>query len=215
MPAGNPQGQSETTGADMSRLSLRIVLSLVLAAGLAVVPAAAPASGPTGQFQPGPEDRDGDGLSDANDCAPDDPSRPAQSGPDADCDGTVDPATYSADSSVAAPMATLRDAARRAARVPVVAAPGSDLGPAVVFRPRHPRPLLVFAASADMRVRVTPTLVYADGRRVKLPFSWSAVARGAAWAFRMRTSGAQRVSLSIAVRDADGALHKAHRSIPG
>jgi hypothetical protein len=192
---------------------VRLLFALVLTVGLAFAPAA-PADQPMGQFQPSAGDRDGDRLADADDCAPDDPSRPAQSGQDADCDGAVDTA-FSADSSAPASMASLRAAARRAARMPVVEAPASDLGPAVVFRPRQERPLIVFAGRAAMRVSVRPTLVFADGRRTKLPRSWSAVVRGEAWAFRMRPSDAQRVVLAITVRDGAGTLYKATRALSG
>ena len=197
----------------MSRLVPRIVLAFVLALGLFAVPAA-PADQPQGQFQPSAGDRDGDGINDANDCAPDDPSRPARTGTDADCDGTVDnPPVYSADSTAPLSMATLRAAARRAAGEPVVADSGPAIGPAVLFRPRNVEPLLVFAARAGMRVTVAPTLVFADGRRMRVPHSWSTVDAGAAWAFRIRRSGAQRVALAITVRDAAGAVYRASRTL--
>jgi hypothetical protein len=83
----------------------------------------------------------------------------------------------------------------------------------VLFAPRQTLPLLVFAASDAMRVTVRPTLVYADGRRAPIPKSWATVARGGAWAFRVRTSGAQQVVLAISVRDGAGAVHRATRAI--
>ena len=199
----------------MSRLVPRIVLALALAVGLFAVPAA-PADQPQGQFQPTAGDRDGDGIADSADCAPDDPTRPSRSGTDADCDGVADgdsAPVYSADSSTGPSPAMLRAAARRAAGVPVVAVSENALGPAALFRPRHRQPLLVFAGRAAMRVSVTPTLLYADGRRVKVPRSWSAVDAGTAWAFRMRRSDAQRISLAITVRDGAGAVYRATRAL--
>src|SRR6476661_2375682 len=103
MSAGTPFASANPPCAGMSPTVLRIVVSLVLAPALVAVPAAW-ADGPTGQFQPSAGDRDGDRLADADDCAPDDPSRPAQSGQDADCDGAVDGQGYSADSTAPAPL---------------------------------------------------------------------------------------------------------------
>ena len=198
----------------MSRSVPRIVLLLTVALGLCAVPAV-PADQPQGQFQPTAGDRDGDGIQDASDCAPDDPTRPARSGTDANCDGTADDdaPVYSANSTTAVPMATLRAAARRAARVPVVEVRGTALGPAALFRPRETAPVLAFAARDTMRVTVRPTLVYADGRRVKVPKSWSDVGRGMAWAFRLRATDAQRVVLAITVRDGAGAVYHATRTL--
>ena len=98
--------------------------------------------GPSGQFQPSATDRDGDGLPDGSDCAPDDPSRPARSGEDRNCDGTPDDGgsqvgvsgpvdggpdpTHSASSeSTSAPA---RSRARRAAGEAVVTVHLSGLG---------------------------------------------------------------------------------------
>jgi hypothetical protein len=197
-----------------SPLPIRLALVFALSVGAAFVPVAA-AEAPTGQFQPQPGDRDGDGAGDGRDCAPDDPSRPARDGEDADCDGTADPRTFSADSSNAVPMATLRAAARREAQVPVVAIAGAGIGPAALFGPREAQPLLVFAGREAMRVSARPILVYADGRRVKVPRSWSAVGRGETWAMRVRRGGAERVELAITVRDGAGTVYRTTRAIYG
>ena len=90
-----------------------------------------------------------------------------------------------------------------------------DIGPAVLFRPRQAQPLLVFVAREAMRVTARPILVFADGRRVKIPRSWSSVARGGAWAMRVRPSGAERVELAITVRDSAGTDHRSTRVIYG
>ena len=215
------RGQERRSNVERTAVSR---IALLAALGAVVLPAsgaqAAPrAGGPTGQFQPSATDRDGDGVRDASDCAPDDPTRPARTGPDANCDGTADGAQQAASAPAVRPLA--RDSARRAAGGPVRAVPAVRLGGAVaVFAPRHPRaraPELIFAARDNSAVTVRPVLVLAGGRRRVLTVRSRSVARGQAYAVTIRLSGAQararRLRFAITVIDASGRVHHAVHAV--
>lgn len=211
---------------------LRFVLSTTCLTLLLVWPAGAPAAGqaePSGQFAPAPGDRDGDGVGDAGDCAPDDPSRPARPGPDADCDGYADGGPGSRDAAISGPAqepspvtgsssatggtTATRTLAWRSAGERVVLVRHLPLGRSVaVYRTarRHrSAATLVFAARDGGGVSVTPTLVYAGGSERKLADRQRApLAAGRAWTLRVRTGGLARpvasVRFSIAVIDLAG-----------
>jgi hypothetical protein len=211
----------------------------VLAALLAGLPAGslARADGPSGQFQPAANDRDGDGLVDAHDCAPDDPSRPARAGHDADCDGSADdgsgsdvvitgpadggPDPVSAASKPSTGTRMTSQVARAVAGEAVVLVRHLPLGRSVaIYRSRQAHrtaPAIVFAAKDNSGVTVTPTLVYAGGRRAKLGDRSRSVSRGHAWVVRVRLHGAQRraqrLEFSIAVVDASGNSFSATRVV--
>ena len=210
----------------------------VIAALLAALPAGqlAHADGPSGQFQPAANDRDGDGLPDASDCAPDDPSRPSRSGRDADCDGTADdgsgsnvtvtevdggPDPVSAASRPSTGTRLTSQVARAAAHEAVVLVRHLPLGRSVaIYRPRRQHryaPAIVFAAKDNSGVTVTETLVYRGERRVKLANRARPVSRGHAWVLRVHLRGAQRraqrIEFSIAVVDASGDSFSATRVV--
>jgi hypothetical protein len=198
------------------RLAALIAISACLLPAAGVRAAARP--GPSGQFQPTRTDRDGDGVADASDCAPDDPTRPARTGSDANCDGTPDGTQQAASTPSVVPSA--RGVARRAAGVPVVAL-GVRLGSAVsVFAPRAARaraPALVFVARDNCAVSVRPVLVFAGGRTRALPARQRSVPRGHAYVVRLHLSRAQaralRVRFAMTVIDAAGGRHGASRAV--
>ena len=211
----------------------------VLTALLAGLPAGtlARADGPSGQFQPAANDRDGDGLPDKSDCAPDDPSRPSRAGKDADCDGVADdgsgssvevsgpadggPDPVSAASRPSSGTRLTSRIARAAAHEPVVLVRHLPLGRTVaIYQPRHAHrtvPMLVFAAKDNSGVTVTPTIVWANGTRTKLADRVHSVSRGHAWVLRIRLRGAQRHALrlefSMAVVDVAGDSYSATRVV--
>lgn len=221
---------------DMVRFSARIALLLGL---LACLPAGALAradSSPSGQFQPSATDRDGDGLGDLADCAPDDPSRPARAGDDQDCDGTPD--TGGIDVGIAGPVdggpdpqqtasrpssgsGATKTRARRAAGEDVVAVRGLRLGASIaVYAPRRPHratPTVVFVAKDNSAVTVRPTLVFADGRKRPLKARSRSLPSGNAYVVRLHLSRAQRraarLRLAMTVIDASGNRHRATRVV--
>lgn len=218
----------------------------LLVALLVAVPTGTPVgalAGPSGQFQPSPGDRDGDGLADRDDCAPDDPTRPSRSGTDADCDGRADagagmdvaiagPADGAPDSgepeqqqqSAAAhePAGTVnsRRAARRAAGEPVRAV-RLRLGPSIAAyapsRTRRSVPTLVLVATGNSGVTVRPKLIFKGGRARMLKTRTRSLPRGRAYVVRLRLSPGQRRArrLRFAVRavDAQGDRYRATRSV--
>lgn len=210
-----------------------VLLVLPLCAALTLLPAGAsartaPPAGPSGQFVPTAGDRDGDGLPDAADCAPDDPSRPARTGVDADCDGVPDsglspitisgpadggpdPAGQHSASSTVAPAVDVRARARRALGGAVVAS-GLRLGAAVAaFAPRRERRGLrtfVFVARDNAGLTAAPSL---DGHR--LAATHRSLARGAAYVLRIRTGAARRLRIVVTVVDASGNRRRAARTL--
>lgn len=187
--------------------------------------AALAAAGPTGQFLPSAADRDGDGLTDAADCAADDPSRPAR-GADADCDGVRDEGAIVVD--VAGPAPDLeaasapsrgtpatRAVARRAAGGPVVLVRGLPLGPSVAVyapaRPRAGRPTVVVVARTNAGVTVRPRLLGRDGAVRSLPARSRSLPRGRALVVgpRVDPAATRRVRFAITVVDPQGARHRA------
>lgn len=211
----------------------------LLLALLALLPAGAvayAAGGPTGQFQPSSDDRDGDGLRDSDDCAPDDPSRPARPGTDLDCDGVLDDGGFSGvgisgpvdggpdpGSEPADPEQTAasrpssgttetRTAARRAAGEDVVVVTGLRLGPAVaVYTPAATAPALIFVAKDNVGVTVSPSIVV-DGERRPLRVRSRSIPRGRAWVVRVRQD--RRVRFTITVVDSSGEDYTAARALP-
>lgn len=210
----------------------------VLTALLAALPAGqlAHAGGPAGQFQPSANDRDGDGVADRADCAPDDPSRPSRSGQDTNCDGARDdgsgsnvtvtevdggPDPVSAASKPSTGTRRTSQVARAAAREAVVLVRHLPLGRSVaVYRTRRQRryaPAVVFVGKDNIGVTVTETLVYAGERRVKVANRARSVSKGHAWVLRTRLRRArrraQRLEFSIAVVDASGNSFSATRVV--
>jgi hypothetical protein len=220
----------------MFKPTARILVFGAVLAGLPAGTLALADGGPSGQFQPTRADRDGDGLRDDSDCAPDDPSRPAQAGADADCDGAADEGaglevgisgpvdgdagTVDAASEPSSGTPATHAVAREAAGEAVVLVRRLPLGQSVaIYQPRRPRPAvpsLVFAAKDNSGVTVTPTLVFAGGRTSKLADRSHSVSRGHAWVMRVRLARAQRRALrirySIAVVDGSGSSYSATRS---
>jgi hypothetical protein len=225
----------------MSRLIARIALLLAL---LACLPAGAVAwaqDDPVGQFLPSSDDRDGDGLHDGADCAPDDPSRPARAGSDLDCDGDPDsggsapvgiagpvdggpdpgPGEQTAASRPSSGTTETKTAARRAAGEAVVALRGLRLGPSrAVYAPAAPRasaPALVLVAKGNSGITVAPSLVLAGGETRALRTRRRSVPRGRAWVVRLKLSPAQqtarRVRFAVTVVDGAGESYTATRSV--
>jgi hypothetical protein len=182
-----------------------------------------------GQFLPTADDRDGDGLPDAADCAADDPTRPALTGPDPECDGLPpgglgipvdleEPGRQHAASAPSRGTPATRAAARQAARVSVAAVSGLRLGRSVAVyapaRPRASRPTLVLVARANMGLVVRPVLARRDGTSRRLAARRRSLARGDAHVVRIRVDPAavRRVRLAVTVTDAQGDRHRAvHR----
>lgn len=136
----------------------RMARSLTLLACVLAAAAPATAQGPAGQFLPSLDDRDGDGLLDALDCAPDDPSRPARDGADPACDGTGAgiPVEVAGPVDEGAAESAVHAAARRAAGGKVVAVRGLRLGPDVaVYAPADRRGIVV-AARRNAGVTIRP-----------------------------------------------------------
>lgn len=199
---------------------------LTLLGCLVAVPAVADGDAVGGQFAPSLDDRDGDGLLDALDCGPDDPTRPVRGGADLDCDGAPDGGgagigvgllPIDAGTDVAAKpsagTASMKAAARDAAGEPVVAVAGLALGPSIaVYAPAHPRagePTLIFAAVDNVGLTVTP--VVGDRRRAARTRS---LPRGRAYVVRLRLRRARRVTFEITVVGVDGAEYSASRAVP-
>lgn len=221
----------------MPRPTARIALLLGLLACLPASTLARADSGPSGQFQPSATDRDGDGLPDASDCAPDDPSRPARAGDDQDCDGTPDagggsrvglagpvdggPDPQQTASRPSRGSAATKTRARRAAGEAVVAVRGLRLGDSIaVYAPRRPHratPTVVFVAKDNSAVTVRPTLVLADGRKRALKARSRSLPSGRAYVVRLHLSHAQRraarLRLAMTVIDASGNRHRATRVV--
>lgn len=191
------------------------IASLLFACALAGSAPAPAQDGPAGQFRPSPGDRDGDGLVDGRDCAPDDPSRPARHVPDPDCDGSgagiqvdvagpvdggPDPEGPEAASRPSRGTPKARAAARRAAGGPVVAIHGLRLGPNVaVYAPRSGRGIVVVAKS-NAGVTVKPRRHRARTR---------SLASGTAFAVRARAA-----RYVITVVDGSGTTWRAvHRPV--
>lgn len=204
----------------MPHPTARIALLMAL---LAPLPAAAPArtdDGPAGQFVPSLEDRDGDGLLDAADCAPDDPTRPARPDADLDCDGVPDGGGFSG-VGIAGPVdgtdpgtpdgsageqtaasrpstgtSETRTAARRAYGAGVTAVTGLRLGPSVAVyapaRPARTAPTLIFVAKGNSGITVEPSIVYTGGVVEDLRTRTRSVARGRAWVVRVGLTGDRR-----------------------
>lgn len=224
----------------MLRLSARIALALAALALVAPGPLASGAGTPAGQFQPVRGDRDGDGLPDGSDCAPDDPTRPARSGEDLDCDGAPDqggagipvdlagpdggegppPAGPQAASRPSRGTVAARASARRAAGEPVVAVRGLRLGPSVAVyapaAPRPARPALVLVAKGSSGVTVRPWLVFAQGRRA-LRVRTASLPRGRALVVRIALDPARgrarRVRFAVRVVDGAGATYRDARVV--
>lgn len=210
----------------------RIALLFAL---LACVPASAlalpPADSPAGQFLPSLDDRDGDGLADALDCAADDPSRPSRAGADLDCDGTADgggagidvgvlpadggpdePEEQQVASRPSSGTSSTRAAARDAAGEAVVAVRGLRLGPSIaVYAPAHPRenePTLIFATKGNVGLTVTPRIGKQD-RRTRT----RSLPQGRAFVLRLRLNRSQRVRFAISVVGTDGVEYRATRTV--
>jgi len=192
----------------------RLLVLLSLSAGLAVLPAAAPAAtvtppGPSGQFLPSANDRDGDGIPDAQDCAPDDPSRPSRSGADADCDGRPDgeQAASSDSQSAVHPAAVARDAIHGS----VSALHWLLGGPVTLFAARSDATgtrTFVFVATDNAGLTVTHRLdrgVTATNRR--------SLGRGGAYVLTIATQGAKRLRVAVTVVDASGFSRRVTRTL--
>jgi hypothetical protein len=219
----------------MPRTTARIALLLALLAGLPAGSAAlADGPGPSGQFLPSVGDRDGDGLPDAADCAPDDPSRPARAGVDLDCDGADDgggltgvgisgpvdggpdpgPGEQTAASRPSTGSVSAKAAARRAVGEAVVAVRGLRLGPSIaVYAPARAAGTLIFVAKDNSGVTVRPSVVR-HGKRHPLRVRTRSVSRGHAWVVRVHPSGVRRVRFAMRVVDSAGAAHRATRAVP-
>lgn len=205
----------------MSRLVC--LLATVLATAFPAAALAAGSGSPGGQFAPSVADRDGDGLPDGADCAPDDPSRPSRAGSDRDCDGVSDaggdhadvgappaggPAGqgFSAASSNPDPAGATRARARRAAgeRVKAVA---MDVGDSVaVYAPVRRRAgtaTLIFVGRSAASVTVRAT--HARARTRSLP-------SGRAWVVRVRAPRGSRVRFRVTVTDGSGRRYRASHS---
>lgn len=231
------QGPQATNGlfSAMSRPPARIALLLALLACLPAGSVAYATEDPTGQFQPTRDDRDGDGLGDADDCAPDDPSRPARSGSDLDCDGAPDgggfagvgisgpvdggpdpgsepaPPEQTAASRPSSGTTETRTAARLAAGEDVVAVRGLRLGPGIaVYTPARASPVLVFVAKDNVGVTVRPSIVV-DGVRQALKVRTRSVPRGRAWV--VRVASRRRVRFAVTVVDSGGNEYVATRAL--
>lgn len=223
----------------MLGLFARIAIALAVVACLSAGGLASAAGGPTGQFLPSVGDRDGDGLPDAADCAPDDPSRPGRAGVDADCDGAPDaglpvieiagpadggpdPAEQQAASKPSSGTVAAKSAARRAAGQDVVVVRGLRLGPSVaVYAPKRPSratPTVVLVAKGNSGVTVRPHLVFAGGRTRALAARTRSVARGRAFVVRLQLSKsqrrAQRLRFAMTVVDGSGDSYRAARTVP-
>lgn len=197
-------------------------------------------SAPAGQFLPSLQDRDGDGLLDLSDCAPDDPSRPARAGIDLDCNGAPDdgggievgisgpvdggpdePGEQQAASRPSSGTATTRSAARDAAGEAVVAVTGLRLGPSIaVYEPargRSAEPTLVFAAKGNSGLTVEPELTFTGGGTRALKVRARSLPRGRAYVVRLRLSPSQRrarkVRFAITVVDGQGDSYRATRAV--
>lgn len=219
-----------------ARIALLCSLLACLGAGTL---AHAAGGGPSGQFQPAAGDRDGDGLGDADDCAPDDPTRPARAGTDLDCDGESDgggsnagyevsgpvdggpdpgyeAASQSAASKPSSGTPETRTAARRAAGEAVVAVRGLRLGPGVaVYAPERITAgiaELVFVAKDNLGVTAAPSITV-DGERRALRVRSRSVSRGRAWVVSVRSQGARRVRFTLTVVDSSGEARSAERTV--
>jgi hypothetical protein len=193
----------------------RLLVLLSLCAALALLPASAGAvvlvpPGPSGQFLPAAGDRDGDGVPDAYDCAPDDPTRPSRGGDDANCDGQPDgeqAASSDSDSPTVDPAAVARDAAHGA----VTALRWPLGGPVTVFAPRADATgmrTLIFVATDNAGLTVTHRLdrgATATNRR--------SLARGGAYVLPIATRGARRLRVAVTVVDAAGESHRVVRTL--
>jgi hypothetical protein len=225
----------------MSRPTARIALLLALLACLPAGSVARAQDDPVGQFLPSSDDRDGDGLHDGADCAPDDPTRPARSGSDLDCDGDPDsggsagigiagpvdggpdpgPGEQTAASRPSTGTTETKTAARRAAGEAVVAARGLRLGASVaIYAPAASHafaPALVFVAKGNTGITVVPSLVFAGGETRALKTRRRSVPRGRAWVVRLLLSPSQqparRVRFAVTVVDGAGESYTATRSV--
>lgn len=227
----SPAGRNGRFGCELRGIArIALLLSLLGCLSLAA-PAATLAGGPGGQFSPSLDDRDGDGLLDALDCGPDDPTRPSRAGADLDCDGTADgggagigvgllpidggpdgPEGPSVASKPSTGTASTRAAARDAAGESVVPVRDLRLGPAIaVYAPAHPsddEPTLVFVAKDNVGLTVTPWV--ADRAR---PTRTRSLPRGRAYVVRLRLHRARAVRFEIAVVGSDGVEYRATREV--
>lgn len=216
-------------------MTARIALLLALIACLPAGSLAHADGGPAGQFLPSLDDRDGDGLPDAADCAADDPTRPGRSGVDLDCDGVPDgggsgvgigiagpvdggpdpsgePGEQTAASRPSTGTVETRTAARRAAGEDVVAVKGLRLGPSIaVYTPAAAAPALVFVAKDNSGVTVVPSVVV-RGERQELRTRTRSIPRGRAWVVRVHQD--RRVRFTVTVVDSAGEQHSAARALP-
>lgn len=187
---------------------LRSVFPILLAClAVAALPAAAPGAssppGPSGQFVPSPGDRDGDGVADASDCAPDDPTRPGVAG---SCSASVDAAS----SPEARPLHAAA-VARQALDGAAVVARDWRLGEALaVFTARRDAPAersFVFVALDACGLTVTHRLD--DGHTVTHRRS---LARGGTYVLRVAVGVARRLRIAVTVVDASGASRRVART---
>ena len=192
---------------------LRPVSVLLLLCGALALPAyastvAPPA--PSGQFLPSADDRDGDGLSDATDCAPDDPTRPARGGVDGNCDGAADGGQQAASGPSSADVDAAA-VARQAAHGSVAALRWPLGGALAVFAVRHDAAgdrTFVFVARDNVGLTVTHRL-----DRERTATNERSLGRGSAYVLRVAVGKARTLRVAVTVIDAAGNSRRVARTL--